>query len=58
MSFYGTVSNTRPMYHTTSIEYIPKSIAVKEETTEVETTDANTGDITTTESDVTTSNIS
>jgi len=57
MSFYGTVSNTRPMYHTTSIEYIPKSIAVKEETTDVETTD-DTGVTTTTTEDVTTSLIS
>lgn len=45
------------MYHTTSIEYIPKSIAVKEETTDVETTD-DTGETTTTTEDVTTSLIS
>jgi hypothetical protein len=46
------------MYHTTSIEYIPKSIAVKEETTDVETTDSDTDETTTTTEDVTTSLIS
>jgi len=45
------------MYQSTSIEYIPKKIAVKETTDDVETTD-DTGVTTTTTEDVTISNIS